>query len=218
MSAASAFAQYVEWKHNFGGLIHDVYNSVTAVSDGIVAVGFSWSDSFGNGDWTGVTTKGDTDAIIVKYDNAGNVVWKKSFGDLLGDVFNSVIVVSDEIIAAGVSYLNSVGSINTGDWEGISGNGSEAIIVKYTESNTEIFEVFESQNIKIYPNPTNNNFSFECKNYSTIKLYNILGKEVLSQTTNGKTEINISHLSNGFYIVRVFSEDKIIGSSKVVKQ
>jgi hypothetical protein len=46
----------------------------------------------------------------------------------------------------------------------------------------------------------------------------MLGKEVLNQNINGKSEINISHLPKGIYNVRVFSESKIIGNSKIVKQ
>jgi hypothetical protein len=63
----------VVWKKNFGGSGHDHFNSVTATTDGgIVAVGYSASGSFGNGDWTGVTGKGGNDAIIVKF-FSGNV-------------------------------------------------------------------------------------------------------------------------------------------------
>ena len=68
--STNAFAQ-TAWKSNFGGSGNDIYNSITAVSDGIIAVGYSAAASFGNGDWTGVTGKGSTgnfsDAVIVKY-------------------------------------------------------------------------------------------------------------------------------------------------------
>ena len=42
----------VIWKKNFGEGYTDVYNSVTAVCDGVIAVGYSYFDSFNNGDWT----------------------------------------------------------------------------------------------------------------------------------------------------------------------
>ena len=60
------------------------------------------------------------------------------------------------------------------------------------------------KNINIYPNPTNGILFIECESFSTIKLYNMLGKDVLTQTANGKTEINISHLPNGICNVIIF--------------
>ena len=69
------------WKKNFGGTDTDYFNSITNTPDGgFVAVGFSYPNSFGNGDWTGISGKGNYDATIVKYDADGNVLWQKNFG------------------------------------------------------------------------------------------------------------------------------------------
>jgi hypothetical protein len=76
----------------------------------------------------------------------------------------------------------------------------------------------ELPNVLVYPNPTSNNFTVNVNGEITVKLYNMLGKEVLSQNANGKAIINISHLQNGVYNVQVFSGNKIIGYSKIVKQ
>ena len=69
------------WIKSFGGSDYDQYSSVTTVLDGIVAVGRSGPNSFGIGDWVGITSKGSTDAIIVKYDNNANVMWSNSWFD-----------------------------------------------------------------------------------------------------------------------------------------
>jgi len=125
----------VVWKNNFGGNDNDYYFSVIAVSDGIVAVGNSLASSFGNGDWSGVTGKGNSDAIIVKYNNSGEVVWKKNFGGSGSDYFYSVTAVSDGIVAVGNSWAPSFGN---GDWSGVTGTGdNDAIIVKY-DNNGEV--------------------------------------------------------------------------------
>ena len=119
----------VVWKKHFGGKGNDRYFSVTTVSDGIVAVGYSDPTSFNNGDWAGVTGKGGVDAIIVKYDNAGNIVWRKNFGGMGYDYFSSVTAVSDGFIAVGDTDLSSYDS---GDWAGVIGNGvDDAVIVKF---------------------------------------------------------------------------------------
>jgi len=117
----------VVWKKNFGGSEWDQYTSVTAVSDGVVAVGTSWEGSFGTGDWEGVAGKGNSDAIIVKYDNDGNVIWKKNFGGDSIDGFRAITEVADGYVAVGLSF-----SFNTGDWTGIMGKGyNDATMVKY---------------------------------------------------------------------------------------
>jgi uncharacterized protein (TIGR02145 family) len=74
-------------------------------------------------------------------------------------------------------------------------------------------------NISIYPNPTNSILFVECNDYmqTTIKLFDMLGKEVLTENVNGKTEINISHLPQGIYNVVAVSEGRVIWESKIVK-
>ncbi|MCL2596696.1 MAG: T9SS type A sorting domain-containing protein [Paludibacter sp.] len=137
-ASVSAWAQDVLQKKNFGGSNDDYYYSVTAVSDGVVAAGYSGSSSFGTGDWAGVAGKGSYDAILVKYDNNGNVVWKKNFGGSDVDYYYSVTAVSDGIVAAGFSYPSSFGS---GDWAGVAGKGSiDAILVKYDNNGDVVWK------------------------------------------------------------------------------
>ena len=122
------------WAKTLGGSAHyDSYQGITTVSDGIVAVGSSSGGSFDNGIWAGIPGKGGTDAIIVKYDNAGNVLWKKNFGGDGGDYFEYITAVSDGFIVSGNSYVNDMGHmVTTGDWTGFYGKGNDdAIIVKY---------------------------------------------------------------------------------------
>ena len=72
-------------------------------------------------------------------------------------------------------------------------------------------------NIIIYPNPTKDSFIVDCESFVQVKIYDMLGKEVLTQNLNGKAEINIIHLSKGIYNVCILSEGKIIGNNKIVK-
>jgi len=80
----------------------------------------------------------------------------------------------------------------------------------------EITNIILSQ-IAIYPNPTTNSFFIECENITAIKLYDMLGREVLTQAANTNTEVNISHLPKGVYGIRILSGDKVIGNKKIVK-
>ena len=91
----------VVWKKNFGGSGKDIYDYVTAVSDGIVAEGYSDNSSFGTGDWKGVESKANIDAIAVKYDRTGNILWKKNFATDANTQYSAVTAVLNGIVAAG---------------------------------------------------------------------------------------------------------------------
>jgi len=114
----------VEWKKTFGGNSHESFSDVTTTGDGgYVAVGASSST---DQDMAGLSKVG-SDAIIVKYDAEGEVEWKKSFGGVNGDSFDSVIVVNDG------GYI-AVGNSSSGsdDMLGLKKGGiTDAIIVKY---------------------------------------------------------------------------------------
>jgi len=82
----------------------------------------------------------------------------------------------------------------------------------------------DKEELKIYL--TNDKLFIECDtsapfgNQLTIKLYDMLGKEVLTRNANmlnNRIELNINHLVRGSYIVNVFSAAKLIGNTKIVK-
>ena len=126
------------WKKNFGGSGDDSFDSVAVAGDGFVAVGSSDSSSFGSGDWTGVGGKGDRDAIIVKFDTNGNVVWKKNFGGGASNSFITVAASSEGYIAVGNAWENSFGS---GDWTGVGGKGKwDAVVVKFDTNGNVVWK------------------------------------------------------------------------------
>jgi len=128
----------IVWINSFGGNGNDVFESVTAVSDGVVAVGYSDSSSFGNGDLIGVNGKGGVDATLVKYNNSGEIQWISIFGGMGSDYFRAVIAVSDGIVAIGYSMGSSFGN---GDFAGITGKGGEdATIVKFNHSGRVVWK------------------------------------------------------------------------------
>ena len=99
-------------------------------------------------------------------------------------------------------------------------NGCDSILVLHlTVSGVGIVETGHAPSkIRVYPNPTNDKFLVVFNGITTIKLYDMLGREVLAQTAEGKTEININHLPKGVYSVLIISDDRVIGNSKIVKQ
>lgn len=73
--------------------------------------------------------------------------------------------------------------------------------------------------IKIYPNPASNyiQINTEIKNIKTVEIYDIYGNLIKKQeTTQPKTIINVSSLTTGLYFIKLFNENKIIQTSKLI--
>ncbi|MDR1102047.1 MAG: S8 family serine peptidase, partial [Clostridiales bacterium] len=121
----------VVWTKNAGGGDNDSFYDVVAMSDGsIVAVG----ESDGASTSPGWGNNGDADAVIVKYNSAGGVVWSKNAGGDEYDAFRGVTETSDGgIIAVGISNSSS-GPFPWGHYAVY-----DAIIVKYDSSGNMVW-------------------------------------------------------------------------------
>ena len=127
---------------------------------------------------------------------------------------NSAISYEKGILTSIDSTITSTSfAVQTG-YENLTGT------MRFIYSDSEEIRLPEIKPLKIYPNPSNDTLFIECEDFLslTIKIYNMQGKEILSQNVEGKPEINISHLPDGVYIVNAISKDKIIESIKIVKQ
>jgi sugar lactone lactonase YvrE len=78
----------------------------------------------------------------------------------------------------------------------------DSVGVGYCGPQTSYINSLANNNrINIYPNPAQNNFTIETTDADkqTISLFDVNGKLVLQQAINGKTNIDVSNLSNGVY-------------------
>ena len=65
------FASSTIWSHTYGGSAFDASTTLVQASDGgYILAGFTHSD--GNG---------DSDALLMKIDENGNMLWNKTIGD-----------------------------------------------------------------------------------------------------------------------------------------
>lgn len=74
------------------------------------------------------------------------------------------------------------------------------------------------QTISIYPNPAQNNFIIETTNTDkqTLEVFDINGKQVLVQTINTKTNIDVSNLNAGVYNISITSNNGVINKRLVI--
>jgi hypothetical protein len=67
----------------------------------------------------------------------------------------------------------------------------------------------ETDIVKVFPNPATNNITIESPQQVLFEILNIQGQKILQQQLQqGKTDIDISVLAKGFYILRLNSYDK----------
>jgi len=77
---------------------------------------------------------------------------------------------------------------------------------------------FQTDDLNVYPNPTNGILHVEFKKGDSVKVYNLSGLEVLSFVcSEGSEIIDLSILQNGYYIVKI-EDSKGIRSDKVLIQ
>jgi len=92
------------WKKLYGGTKDDNFDDVITTNEGdYVVVGVTSSD-----DINGITKKGSEDALLLKYDKNGNVVWQKNYGEANKSYFLAITPVLNEIY----DYI-VVGHVNT---------------------------------------------------------------------------------------------------------
>ena len=118
------------WQKIWGGNDNDDFYGLLQTEDGgFIAYGCSFST-----DIEGLPNKGYADAIIVKYDKDGNLMWQKSWGGNNMDVLNNVIETEDgSIILFGYSYSTDI--------EGLPNKGyQDVIIVKYDKDGNMLWQ------------------------------------------------------------------------------
>lgn len=113
-----------------GGGEEDYLFSATPTADGgFIAVGESDTSSAG----LGVSHKGMTDAIVVKYDASANVQWVKSYGGSGHDAFHSIIETTEnKFMAVGRSDSTNAGVSNKGH--------NDSILVQYDKNGNKEWE------------------------------------------------------------------------------
>lgn len=172
---------------------------VPFVTPGYFMLSFSRDDEF--------TFDGGEDVAYFEYDEWLNFqpffVEVKGFGH---DYFGDMITCSDSMVA-------SVGSVSE------YGNGDRSIYVfkigankvyptiDYTNNEDLVaVELIEGlSDLKIYPNPFLESFKVDFKDQEMhqVKLIDMQGKVVISETTSGKTQVSVQDSDSGIYLLLI---------------
>jgi len=85
--------------------------------------------------------------------------------------------------------------------------------------NEEEYLNFDIDSFDLYPNPAKKTVRvINVTNKNILKIYDVVGKLVMTISINGDTDIDISELENGTYIFVVYSEKNGVRLKKLIKQ
>jgi hypothetical protein len=108
----------------------------------------------------------------------------------------------------------SFSAVASGDYLITSGIDESLLAAQSTTANAQLLN--KSLNCRIYPNPFSETIRIDCASrIETIQIVNVEGKLVYNQS-NPSTELNLSAIPQGIYIVRVISGAKLF-IQKIVK-
>ena len=149
------------WIKNYGGSDYERFTSVVNTSDGgYIVVGEVCST-----DITGITLVGDCDALAVKYDTNGNVVWQKNYGGTYEDYFNVIEKANNTYLLGGYvdgitidgttlrygGYLLEINEAGTKEKEQIVGS-DEIFTIAPVSSGGYVFGTYTQYNYLYYIN------------------------------------------------------------------
>ena len=138
--------------------------------------------------------------------------------EILGSPLHSgFIPVFDNVPHPAMGYYRELRCYSDSDFSFVSDEWS-ATSLPCNYSITTGIDVSKNENIKIYPNPFDNNVFVSVKNGGNIEIIDISGKIVYcSELSNGTNEISANHFPKGVYLVKIQNKDNSIQTFKIVK-
>jgi hypothetical protein len=96
------------------------------------------------------------------------------------------------------------GTLNASLWQGGRRDLWQNSTVTVNWSGSVDINEYQSNNLHIYPNPTTGDLFISSNiKINNISVYNIIGKEVISDAKTNNNLLDISQLSNGVYFIKI---------------
>jgi len=186
-------------------------------------VGVSENNNTTNAVWSPTAFSLNQDIFVVIYYDIDNAISKMWLNPVVNGSEPSTTLETDETATSTRTNLDKV-RIN------LDSNARTATIqldevrigntwLEVTTSPTAgISDNNLSSKVKVYPNPANDFLNIETIgiSISSVEMYNLLGKNVLTQNNSINNKIDISHLSSGIYLLKVNAEGRTF-TTKIIK-
>lgn len=228
VSKLDVFGNFV-WAKSFKGtnLTPDAGNSISLDTSGNVYTTGYYQATLDFDPSLGIfnlTSAGGADVFISKLNANGDFIWAKSFGGSSSDYANSIYADKKRSILTtgtfgGVADFDPDSTVFNLTAFGIN---NDAFVHKLGSATVGLSEFEFDNQLTIYPNPFNDILTLsipENTPNADLLVYNSQGSLVYRKMCeSGTNEINLSTLSNGLYLIRVKSENKISKLAKFIKK
>lgn len=129
-----------------------------------------------------------------------------------GNLSEPVLIDEADLFEAAATNWSTISSLLGETFEGLA----FTITGESTLGTTEIYS--NLRNVSIYPNPAVNVINLKANKKNTItktEIFDLNGKLVLS---SAETSINVEKLPKAVYIVKIYSGNEVIETSKIIKK
>lgn len=206
-AGAAASARYSFSDHNRG-----ILNT---------SAGLLYTTTDGGATWTQLPPTGVTFSDIAYVPGTATVVANGSADLGFGSFFSYDNGISWTTGAEEQQYtVLAVLNANTAFAGGFTTSPTAGGIFKYTGNQLKT-ATFDATTLKVYPNPADNMLIIASENaISSVEIYNLLGKQVFSQTFSSVNQatLDVSNLALGGYIVKTSSDSGEVQTTKLMKK
>lgn len=134
----------------------------------------------------------------------------------------TVLATGGDASGTGGTVAYSIGQVIYTTNTGATGTVRQGVQQPYEILTVGINETALNISLSIFPNPTTEYLTLQVKNYNNEKLsyqlFDIQGKLLGSKViTTSKTQINLSDLSTGTYLINVIQENIKVQAFKIIK-
>jgi len=183
----------------YGGSGGDIGSSIIVDDNNNLLIGAS-SGSPISGNKTEASINSDYWFLNIKTD--GSIIWDKTIAG------NKEELLKDMYYNGGNNFI-AIGSSNSN----VSGDKTESSRNNYQDEYNDAWIIELSSNVGINSNINNDNSIIE-----TIRIYNIQGKEVISNSVQQKEyKLDVSSLSSGVYVVQGIMQNGEVIMAKFIK-
>jgi len=198
----------LQWQKALGGSSFDYGKSVQQTIDGGYIVCGNINST--NGLITG--NHGDADYWVVKLNNLGSLVWQKTLGGLGTDWGQSIQQTAD----GGFIVAGTTGS-SSGDVT-VQYGDRDFWVVKLNPQELSTNDFSNENKVTFFPNPTKDFFKLSTyDNIQKIELYDLNGKKLLTKDDFVDEKIAIQNFSKGMYFIKIYMNNGVTISDKIIK-